>query len=306
MADGRLVACEVNGPLQSRENSRLFYAQCGGVPGPMAVKVCLTPRTAQVDPGAARRQFDTLVRVHEVMGQQEELSVPRPYVLVADAGLLGTEWVAGESMTRLLFSWRCSSMKARGLVGRAARWLKRFHECHELPPGRLGVEEKLAFLSTLDGASLGEPFHLAFECLRGSARAAGEVAVARSWVHGDFTADNLMVAGSRTLGIDIEARYENAVIHDLAPFLNYLELRALHPSGWRRSGSREGLGRAFLDTYLGGASSRIGVPLAWLRLYLLLQGWTTARGNKAAMRLRFIDLCYSRVTSRLVEALGTV
>lgn len=299
-AQGCLTTCEVSGPLQSRENSRIFYAECAGVPGPMAVKLCLTPRTAQVDSAAARRQFDTLQRVHDAMGAQADLSVPRPYVLVAEAGLLGTEWVAGQSMTSALFSLRCSSMTARELVARAARWLRRFHDCHALAPGMLDAQEKLAYLATLDNLP-GERFR---SILERSAAKAQAIVLARSWVHGDYTADNLLVAAGRTLAVDIEARHENTVVHDLAPFLNYLELRAFHPGGWRRLASPEALGRTFLETYLGGAVGGIAVPILWLRLYLLLQAWISARG-KGASRLRssLVDLCYGTVASRLARGL---
>jgi hypothetical protein len=140
-------------------------------------------------------------------------------------------------------------------------------------------------------------------CLRDSAHGAGAVLLKRSWIHGDFTADNLMVAGPRTIGIDVDVRFENTVIHDLAPFLNHLELRAFHPGGWPRTLSLETLKRTFLESY--GAGTGIAVPLAWLRLCMLLQGWITARHNAAStLRARFADLSYRTVAARLVRSLS--
>jgi hypothetical protein len=271
----------------------------------MAVKICLRPGTTEADREAAQRQYETLLRVHDAMGDGGEHSVPRPCLLLAEQALLATEWVAGQSMTALVFSWRCSSTKAATLVARAARWLRHFHACHRLDPGPLDAGEKLAFLSQLQGAMPGNArFARAVEALRASAARASNTPLERSWVHGDFTADNVMVAGARTVGVDIDVRHENTVIHDLAPFLNYLELRVFHPDGWRHAFSVERLSRTFVEAYFQGPGGGIATPLAWLRLYLLLQGWLTARSKPGRfLRSSAVDVSYGTVASRLLKVL---
>jgi aminoglycoside phosphotransferase (APT) family kinase protein len=303
---GQIADCLVTGPLAAGENSRLFYAERRDGAPPIAVKVCVRPHSDELDPESARRQYETLLRVHRAMGEQSELSVPRPYLVLPEVALLVTQWIAGKSITRLVFSWRCNPTRARDLVARGARWLKRFHACHALTAGPLDVEAKVAFIAKMEAAQpLHDPLFLdAVSRLRTSAGAAAGVTLERSWVHGDFTADNVMVSGTRTLGLDMDIRHENTVLHDLAPFLNHLELRAFHPSGWPRSLSSVALREAFLENYVGRGSAAIAVPLAWLRLYMILQGWMTARRKaRSALRTRFVDLTYRTVASRLTRTL---
>src|SRR5688500_9359630 len=145
----------------------------------MAVKICLRPHTAEIDSQAAQSQYETLQRVHRAMGGEVELSVPKPYVVIPAAGLVATEWIPGKTAAALVFSWRCSAARAGQLVARSARWLRRFHACHEAAPGCLEVEEKLAFIAT--AAQVSKPLFLeARECLQRSAAAAAAVSLARS------------------------------------------------------------------------------------------------------------------------------
>src|SRR4051812_13567118 len=94
---GGLAGCRVTGPVSSRQNSRLFYAQCEGE-RPMAVKVCVSPDSDDIDTDSARQQHETLIRVHRAMGIGAALSVPRPCLLVAERGLLATEWIPGRTI----------------------------------------------------------------------------------------------------------------------------------------------------------------------------------------------------------------
>jgi hypothetical protein len=83
------------------------------------------------------------------MGGAAELSVPAPRLVIPEAGLVASEWVHGETIAALVFSWRCSALRADDLVARAARWLRQFHACHAAAPGSLDVEEKLRFIAAV-------------------------------------------------------------------------------------------------------------------------------------------------------------
>lgn len=298
--------CFARGPVAVRDNSQLFYAECTTFPSPIAVKLCLSPRTVQPDPDSAHRQYDALLRVSRAMGDEAEFSVPRPYLVRADVGLLATEWVAGESMTALVFSWHCASTQARQLLARAGRWLRCFHGCHALAAGRLEVDEKLAFLAEMQTTqAVQDPvFFHALARLRESAEAAAAITLERSWIHGDFKTDNLIVSGPRTVGVDIHLRHENVVIYDLAPFLNHLELALCHPKGWRLARCWALLRDTFLSNYFAARDGAIDLPLSWVQLYLLLQGWCTARTHAGSwLRAIFVDHIYRIVASRLVSRL---
>jgi tRNA A-37 threonylcarbamoyl transferase component Bud32 len=299
--------CVIKGPLSVRHNSHLFHAQCSHFPTPLAVKLCLRPHTLQPDADSAHQQYDALRRASSAMGMDAEMSVPRPYAVRADSGLLAVEWVAGETMTELLFSWRCNTTRAQQLVMRAGRWLQRFHACGALAPGRLDVDDKLDFVTEMECArAVPDPVYArSLLELRRSASAARAVTLERSWLHGDFKSDNLIVSNGRTIGIDVQLRHENPVIYDLALFMNYLELRLCHPSGWRHLAARDLLGAAFLEAYCGDRADAIALPLGWVRLYMLLGEWYTARTH-AASRLQAyaLDLCYRVVAARLCEHMG--
>ena len=303
----RLAGCFAKGPFAVRANSRLFYAQCSAVPSPLLVKLCLRPRTSQADAASAQRQYDSLLRVSQAMGDGSEFSVPRPYLVRGDIGLLAAEWIPGTSMTDLIFSWRCGFGRARDLVVRAARWLSHFHACHALAPGVLQLDKKLAFIAQMETSrAVSDPAFLeALLRLRKSAPFAAAVPLSRTWIHGDFKTDNLMVSGSRTVGIDIHLQHEAPMVFDLATFLNELELRLCYPSGWRLLACRLRLRQAFLSNYPQGNEQVMDLPLTWVRLYMLLAKWHTASTNKRrAMRTRTRVFCYRTVALPLARKLA--
>jgi hypothetical protein len=49
------------------------------------------------------------------------------------------------------------------------------------------------------------------QSFRRSAAAAASIDLKRSWLHGDFKTDNLIVSGQRIVGIDLQIKHENAV-----------------------------------------------------------------------------------------------
>lgn len=289
-------------PVAVRNNSQVFYAECTAFPSPMLVKLCLVPHTDLPDPDTALRQYEALLRVSRAMGEGAELSVPRPYLVCEETGMLAAEWISGTSMTHLLLAFGINEARAQELMERAGRWLGRFHACHELPPARLDVDDKLNFIDELNAtrAVSDRLFLRALNRLRDSASAAASIMGARSWVHGDFKTDNLILSGSRTIGIDIHLRNENAVIYDLASFLNHLELCLYHPRGWRLFRSRQLLHDTFLAGYLGGSHDPGAMSLAWVQLYMLLGPWSTASAH-GSWRSRFAEICYRGVASRLIS-----
>jgi Phosphotransferase enzyme family len=299
--------CSVKGPLLENRQSRIFYAECADFPSALAVKLFLDPATARPDTTTAAQQFRALQRVHEKLGKDSALSVPEPYFLMAESGLVGIEWVAGKSMTQLLFSWRCSANQAIELVSRAARWLRQFHCAHALPARRLDVEDKLVAVSEMDAfANARDPvFRRSVAVLGATAAAAGAEPLPTSWIHGDFKSDNLLVAGPRTLAIDVHVKHENVVLYDVAPFVNHLELGCYHPQGWRLALYRDNVSRNFVDHYFESPiTGGILLPLLWVRLYLLLAGWCAlAPLGASGLRQQWLWRSFRRVTATVLAKL---
>ena len=139
---------------------------------------------------------DALIRMGRVMGDGAEFSVPRPLLLRADVGLLAMQWIPGPTMTRSLFNWRCGPARARQMMARAGRWLRRFHDGHELARDRFKTAGMLRMFQKWNGpGTVRDPvFSRAMVQLRESAR---RLRGKRKpgWIHGDFTTDNLILCG---------------------------------------------------------------------------------------------------------------
>jgi hypothetical protein len=294
--------CMVRGPLHERENSRLFYAECDALSSPAAIKWCLQPRTLQPDGDSAAQQFEALRRVADAMQSDGRYTVPRPYLLDRERALLAIEWIDGVTMTASIASWRCGASVAHGLIAQAGNWLRHFHRAHPLSDGSLDVAEKLRHLSEYEGCALAQErvFAQGLAELRRSAAAAASINLKRSWIHGDFKTDNLIVSGRRIVGIDVQIRHENTVVYDLAPFINHLELAFCHPTVWRLARARTRLITAFVDAYSEGKPDRVWLPLTWTRLYMMLSAWNAAQfRGLSRLRAAILGRCYRSATARL-------
>jgi tRNA A-37 threonylcarbamoyl transferase component Bud32 len=296
----------VRGPIAVRDYSVLFYAECKLFPGPALAKICLEPQTHAPDGGAAQRQYDALVRVHRAMKAVREFSVPQPYLILPELALLAMEWIPGVNLGKTLFSWRSRADEARAYVARSAGWLRAFHACGRLPAGRLDVETRIPILEDIARRAVpDDAFRVGVEQLRRSAHAAGIVELSRAWIHGDFSPDNVILSGSRTIGIDIHIQHQNTVVYDLAPFLNHLALGLYEPAGWLLARAHDELRKTFLATYFEGEQNGVDAPLAWVQLYMALQQWRSARQRAGhPLRRRFLDFEYRQLTSYLARRLA--
>jgi tRNA A-37 threonylcarbamoyl transferase component Bud32 len=295
----------VRGPIAVRDYSVLFYAECKLFPGPALAKICLEPQTHEPDSGAAQRQYDALGRVHRAMKGVPEFSVPQPYLILPELALLAMEWIPGVNLGKALFSWRSSAEEAKAYMARSAGWLRAFHACGRLSAGRLDVETRMPILEDIAGRAVpDDAFHTGVEQLRRTASAAGIVELPRAWIHADFTPDNVILSGTRTIGIDVHIQHQNTVVYDLAPFLNHLALGLYEPAGWLLARSHDELRKTFLAAYFEGEQDSVDAPLAWVQLYMALQQWRSARQHAGhALRRRFLDFEYRQLTSDLVRRL---
>ena len=303
-ASGRAgAAVEVIGPVAERANSRIFYARGGALPHPLAVKLCLRPHILDPDPDAARQQYAALARVAEGM-PGERFRAVRPYHLWEDLGVYAAEWVPGRSMTERLFRPLCPPARALELVRRAAGWLWCFHAAGLEAPGTLEVADKVAELPTLARAGSGLPaaFPEALGLLGATAARAARPRLPRSWIHGDFKTDNLLVCGEAVVGLDIQLSHVNVALHDVASFLNHLDLSLRQPQAWRPASFRGTLEATFLREYFGAPlDPGVRVALAWVRLYALLDVWLMVEQSPApGLRKRVLWQLFRRSAGTLI------
>ncbi len=274
----------VRGPVYVQAGSRIYYVKHPAFPVPVALKLCLKPYTETPDTAEAKQQFTALQRVHEKMTLDTGFTVPRPFYASTEEGIVILEWIEGKNMTQLLGELSRTGASKIDLTCRAGAWLRHFHEAHRLPPASMDAEEKLSSLQTEQQQHpiTHRQFRSALELLAQLAVSLEDLRLRRSWIHGDFKSDNLIMAGPRTIGIDIYIQHENACIHDLASFLNRLELHCYHPRNWHLLRQRRLLCRTFLESYADGVPpTEEALPLLWLRIYSMLCLWMRVKKRKA-------------------------
>jgi tRNA A-37 threonylcarbamoyl transferase component Bud32 len=266
----------VSGPRYAGYNSRVFKVACPQLPSVCALKFCLVARTLEPDSASARHQFTTLKKIARATPAGNHLRVPAPVFLIEDQGVLLTEWVSGKNLSDIFFSIGCSRRRADHLIKQAAAWLYYFHAANRRSPGTLDTANKLGIIARHE--TVKDPiFAYCHLLLRQLAEASGAMVLPRSWVHGDFKADNLIFSRKRVFGLDIHAKHKHVVINDIAEFLNQIELD-LTP--WRCPqlySYKTSLFQTFITRYCGNiraASLRqMELALTWFRAYKLLHRW---------------------------------
>jgi hypothetical protein len=299
-------AIRVAGPLRVGRYSTIFRAEVPGLPHALAVKCFTEPGTGRPDSGAAVRQFEALERVYGAMDHDHGLRVPKPYLVDPAEGLCAVEWSEGRPITDLILCGGATPASLRALMHGAARWLRAFHAARRLPDGPLDVDVKLAALERdrATPALLYPAARDAVLALARHARAAASVPLQRSWLHGDFKSDNLLAETDAIVGLDVHVRHENAVVYDLAAFLNHWELTLCHPRAWRWFPWRAALAREFVATFDAGYLAERRMPLLWARLYAMLGNWAEFCGRaRPTAAHAYVRRCFLRCIRRLAREL---
>ncbi len=303
---GAQSPCTVRGPVLRQHNSRIYRAECEGHPYPLMIKQCLMPNTPICDRRTAQTQFNALRRVQAITGHERRYVVPVPAALFEDEGIVVTEWVDGINMTRLLARWFVSSDYRRELVQEAAEWLRRFHRASGARPVALAARELAPRLTADPSRVLADGVcRRAVALLEQCCDMVNATPVDGGLQHGDFKSDNLLVSEDRIVAIDVHLEHENAVLFDVATFLNHLELMCLHPKMLHLWYARNGLIRAFLVGYFGGPLGKeLHRSLAWVRLFVLLGAWIDLPAeNRREPGYRYMNFCYRHVARRLMHEL---
>ena len=258
--------------IARRANSEIHLAYCDA--RPLVIKECFHPGSRRPDPRAAEREYAALARLFEVassasLGRQ---IAPLPLLLCREHAAFVMSWVPGHTATEEVLSAAADTQRAAAIGAAAGAWLRTLHSLHELADRRNDFESRLERIeqrltNNRPPDRLSRRAAAALTCY---ARAAADISMPASWVHGDMKSDNVLVDGDSIFGMDLHLIHENTVAYDLAPFLNHLRLLR-----WTLRGAlqRRKLGIA-ADSFLRAYSpdtARWRLPIAWLRTYLLLQ-----------------------------------
>lgn len=291
-----------DGPISVRNNSTIYIIHPStGLPDSVILKFCRNPVTGQIDNVSASRQFQALSRTQSALARiGSAQDVPRPLLLLPAAGAYLMSRVDGEPLTACLHRrWELAALV--DVCERAGHWLARFHAAGPLRTDVADFTSKLILLDEMKQLPVRHPvFEIALRDLASSTNIAS-LKLNISWLHGDFKSDNLLISGERVVGIDIDLSYENSIEHDLAQFMNHLDLvlmryRLVH---LRRSASL--LQDSFIRGYQKDGILVNMEFLKWLRTWSALASWYARRAhNPTRWYERWItDRYFSSLTNRI-------
>lgn len=223
----------------------------------------------------AKSEYCALCTVFREFPQDDEFGTPEPLLLDTYRSVLAIRFIDGVPVSHYLMhrrephAWR----KREEYVTRASRWLRRFHGACQLDQVALDADEKYEVIrEKWTGVRQPRSVREALTSLRETRVGLDEMPLARSWVHGDFTPDNVMLERERTIGIDIGLRANNAVTYDIGSFLNHIRLMS-HPVCMKSNYPKHCvLEEAFLADY-GYTGEHERRALSWIRLYFMLSYW---------------------------------
>jgi len=298
----RAACFEITGPISVRDNSQVFRAYVAtDPPRDLAVKSCLLPHSATPDRRSTAEQYAALTRLHGTFTQGRQGHVPEPVFVDEEGGIFGMSWIEGISLTSLM---RQAVVLTRGAQAFEAvgAWLGTFHSLGPLREEVYGFGERLAALDEF-ARSVPPQAHIATAArfLIRTAPGLAEHRMSTSWLHGDCKTDNFLLQGSEVFGIDISLRHENAIEHDLAQFLNNVELAFLDPRCVHLVAARSTLKSAFWRGYSRTGPGVCETFLYWMRLYTALSLWHSTLGLRKRGRVRswYLNRGFARLARRL-------
>ena len=215
-------------------------------------------------------------------GSEAMFSIPRPVAYLPSLRLLLQERVEGVKARKIFL--KGDEPQRTQAAERCAQWLARFHALAP-PSGRVfAVEEILARrarewrLLSEEGGPLGAKAKRLLERLRAAASSLNPIPMCAG--HGDFSANQIIFAGGRTVVFDWDFYNIADPTSDVARFVVGLERMASH----RLSSIRtlDGCAEVFLKTYLSsGGHPQVAAHLPFYRAVCYLRGalWDVKRAE---------------------------
>lgn len=211
----------------------------------------------KVAPEAAT-QFRAMQAVWPHFAAHRVWRIPEPLDLLPEGPALVMEAVPGQSLqarSPLVAWWGRGLARAERDCRRAGGWLRFYHDVGASPEGEpvdvgcqwRAIEESRGALGVTGVAAAFSPsllarFRAVADGLEGQVRPVAHV-------HGDFSLDNVLVADDRVTALDVFGVHRRARDHDVASFLNSIELLRLTRPVPRRAIGR--LRSAFVTAYFG-------------------------------------------------------
>jgi len=299
----------VIGPIAVRPYSRLYKVEFGDGARPMAAKVCLDNRTPDVK--FAIQQFGEMLRFHDKMSSDPTLRVVQPLAVFPPHGTILMQWIDGDPLIELLLRKSLDTRALLGCMRRAGNWLRCFHKAGPLrmcPPLEPDLRRDLAELtaSVLRERITNPSIQSALNALTVSVPIVCGRDTARSWLHGDFQASNIMFSQGVVYGLDTAFSKEGIGLSDAAHLLNEIEKIARMPKGFHLLQKLPEMTSAFEEGYFAEVNDDIRYALDWFRTLDNLRFLVRHIGHTKSFAHRwYLTFIFGIALSRSVRTLNS-
>ncbi len=233
--------CVVRGPLYKRSQSQVFKAVFQGHPFPVAVKV--------FEPGKgnahiAEKQFSILEKYHPVIDEGQRFSIPRPVGYIPGHRTILMEWMEIPTLGTSLSKSGLFNPFRKKHLGRAAQWLRWFHNLSDIENKRFDsnhyivkLEQRIAVLpEQVRDVVNDDLFRRCYRLIQSSTPGFERMSIDHAVVHGDFKPDNLFYSLRRVVGFDFSDPGMRPVTEDICRFLLNIEIGRFPGSGGMKRG----------------------------------------------------------------------
>ena len=268
--------------LLQTNNSTLFVITFRDTRKKQLLKICKAPISAKL-------QYQSLVNLYKSMGSGA-LSVPEPGIYIEEQSAYSMEWLEGLSVREYVSSFCRSNRDCMSVVENCGSWLKFFHSIGlDGKPQPPSLQSKLEYLhAAVESQSRHSVIDkLILEWLWLKRPVAEDESLPWGKLHGDFTADNLILSDAKLFGIDIEIYSSGTQIMDAVQFLSNLELLTAENIFFYWKNRKRQLDKAFLQAYHPNGGLEDSIVFRWLRIFHLLHLRQLAlKGNTPHARWR--------------------
>lgn len=216
----------------------------------------LKMHTAAPERNPIGREYDITRRVSAHFASIPGFSVPEPVFRSACGRCFAMPYFEGQTARRVLLD-QSGADERRAVFRRAGRWLRVLHDVEPLASGdfrtgwifstlqRASAQPPADFPATTETEAIG---HFTAS-LRGMAASVHGTKVRTAFSHGDFSANNLMLGGPETCGIDFGFAKRRNAVADISDFLVYDLMFEADGAELAENGIRTDHFSAFRDGY---------------------------------------------------------
>jgi tRNA A-37 threonylcarbamoyl transferase component Bud32 len=258
----------------------VFRAEGTGAPWPLAIKIY----QSDIGRSLVTRQARMLASSKDHM-RRAEFTVPALFGVSRLRRAVLMEWIDAPTIGKLLAAAGHDRARRSELFAVAGSWLREFHRQPQAAAARLDINAIVGLPATAFGGDRNAlrkirdgDFQRALGVLKQAARLIGKAKITHTICHGDFTPNNLMHGGGRTIGIDLAANSYGPVTTDICRFLVRAETAKRFIS-WSSKLSDLGIERtdlhAFLNAYESDSRKLDRRVLALCLLAEVVHRWAT-------------------------------